>query len=120
VSARQEGFTLVEVIVAMVLLAIVLTSLAGLSFAASATAIRNADDAAVRAHSLEVVNQYMTLPWNTVRNANTCTDAGGAGSVYRRCVTGVQSGRFATITVVVTPQQRRQRPDTVRFVRMQP
>lgn len=122
-NARQEGFTLVEVIVSMVMLAIVLTSLAGLSFAASRAAIRNTDVAARQAHSLEVVNQYMALPWNTVRNANVCTDVGPTGRRFRRCVTGVQDAsnvRMATITVVITPLQRNQQPDTVRFIRMAP
>jgi prepilin-type N-terminal cleavage/methylation domain-containing protein len=120
VTARQEGFTIMEVIVALVLFAVVLTSLAGLSVAAARAAVTNSDAATRQAYSLELANRYMTLPWNALPTGQWSDTVGTPNNTYRRTYNRVSAGVTDTLIISVTPLQRGQQPETMRLIRTRP
>jgi prepilin-type N-terminal cleavage/methylation domain-containing protein len=118
--ARQDGFTIIEVIVALVMLAGVLTSLAGLSVAAARAAVTNSDAATRQAYSLELANRYMAMPWNALPTGSWSDTVGSTNNAYLRSYQRVSTGVADTLIISVTPLQRSQHPETMRLIRTRP
>lgn len=67
-NSRQDGFTIVEVVMAMMLLAIVLTSLAGFTFSTARAAVAAGDATSRQAASLELVNRLNAMPADSLED----------------------------------------------------
>jgi prepilin-type N-terminal cleavage/methylation domain-containing protein len=93
-TGNREGFTLVEVIVSIVLLSVILTGLAGLTFATAQQAVFTTNAATRQALSLETVNRFSTLPYDSLAGYATmrCDSAGTSNDRYSRCVRSTVSG----------------------------
>ena len=111
---------MLEVVVAMVLLSILLTALAGLTFSTAKQAVRNTDGTRVQAASLELVNRFSALPYNSLAAAARCDTVGTLNNRFRRCATVTTIGNSAQVEIVTTPLQRSAAAITVRFTRVAP
>lgn len=119
-SGAREGFTLVEVLVSVVLLAILLTMLSGLTFSTARQSVNNASAAGRQAASLELVNQLSTLPWNMITAGTRCDTAFTAADNYQRCAVITNVGGRREIVVTTTPLIHAAAPSVVRFSRSSP
>jgi prepilin-type N-terminal cleavage/methylation domain-containing protein len=118
--SRQDGFTLVEVVIALVLMAIILTTLGGLSFTIARQAVNADNTAATQAASLDMVNRLTALPYAQLTAGTTCDSVGSVNNWYRRCATIAPSGNGMRVDVVTTPEQRGIPPVTVTLIRNAP
>ena len=115
----RSGFTLIEVIVAMVLLAIVLTMLASFSMG-TATQMLDLSHADVRqAITAREVNRLTALPYDSLPNAGGCRTVSVAGLQHTSCVTITNATRNRAVQIIVTPQ-RGGYADTLVFQRAAP
>jgi prepilin-type N-terminal cleavage/methylation domain-containing protein len=111
---NRSGVSLVEVIVAMTLLGVVLTTLAQVSFHAARRTIVVAGDGYRQGILLQEANRAATLPWASLPGLAGCTTVAGGTFPHTRCTTvSALSGNTRRVTVVVTPAQPRVRRDTV-------
>lgn len=116
----QEGFSIVEVVVALVLMSIILTTLGGLTFTTARQAVV-ADNAMVRqAATVEMVNRFASMPYAQLTASAGCDSVGGVNNYYRRCATVTPFGSALQVTVVTTPMQRGIPASTVTLVRSSP
>jgi prepilin-type N-terminal cleavage/methylation domain-containing protein len=122
-SGTRDGFSIIEVVVAMVLLAIILTTLAGFTFTTTRSAIQASDAATREAASLELMNRLTTLPFNMLQ-AQTGYDTVEINpqNRYERHVqvSMAPGDRTATVVITTTPLQRNVPATVVRFVRPGP
>jgi prepilin-type N-terminal cleavage/methylation domain-containing protein len=116
----RPGFSMMEVVVAMILLSIILTALAGLTFKTAKQAVLNTDGTKVQAASLELVNRFSALPFNSLVAAAGCDTVGTLNNKFQRCVTVTTTGNSAQVQVVTQPLQRSAAAITVRFNRVAP
>jgi prepilin-type N-terminal cleavage/methylation domain-containing protein len=121
-TGARQGTTMVEVVVAMVLLSVILTALGGLTFTTARQMMKNTDASTLQAASLEAVNRFTTLPYATLSTAAGCDTTGTANNRFEQCVTVTPSGSRSTFVEIVTrPLQRVGVPSsTVRFTRAAP
>jgi prepilin-type N-terminal cleavage/methylation domain-containing protein len=119
-NARREGFTLMEVIVSMVLLSVILTTLAGLTFATARQAISTGNASKRQAVSLELVNRFTTLPYDSLSNyaGGHCDSVASGPDRFRRCVRAAASGAQTVVELSVRPLQHDTTTTRVRLVRM--
>jgi prepilin-type N-terminal cleavage/methylation domain-containing protein len=119
-AKRQSGFVLVEIIVAMILLAIALSSLAALMYSVSQQGMVASANAYRNGVLMEQVNKYEGLPYASV-------PANGIDSVlvttgpyqYSRVVRFSEpvANTSKSIVVIVKPTNPKYRADTATFVR---
>lgn len=119
-KTQQDGFTLVEVVIALVLMAIVLTALGGLTFATARQAVVADNMMEREAASLEMVNRYASMPYADLTVGTSCDSAGSVNNYYRRCATVSQLGGSRQIVIETTPEQRGIAPSTVTLIRNAP
>lgn len=101
---REQGVTLVEVVVALGLLSLVLLALAGLMFDVSLGTRRSAA-LSYRSAAVQMAQAWIAaLPWDSIPSSVGCTGDTTGQLVYSRCVT-VQSpsSKLRRVTVVITP-----------------
>ncbi|MGH7463580.1 MAG: type IV pilus modification PilV family protein [Longimicrobiales bacterium] len=117
---NREGFGLVEVVVAMVMLAIIVTSLAGLTYASARQSIV-ADNAMARhAVALQTVNRFATMPYASIAGAAGCDTVGSINRQFESCVTLSSATNATGIRVVTTPLQHNLPASTIRLIRSAP
>jgi prepilin-type N-terminal cleavage/methylation domain-containing protein len=115
----RKGFVIVEVIVAMVLLAVAVSSLAALMYSVSQSGSKATGDAYRNGILMQEVNRLEGVPYDSVYNGVTSTTVSTGMYPHTRVVTvseplvGVQKN----VTVVITPVNYRFKPDTMSFVR---
>lgn len=119
-SSRREGFTIIEVVVAIVLLSIILTSLAAMTFHTAQQALHTSDTAARDAAALETVNRFSVLPYSGLSAAQGCDTTSATGMKFKRCVTVTNQSNTAVVSVVTTPLGRNVAASTVTFRRVPP
>jgi Tfp pilus assembly protein PilV len=119
-NGRSEGFSIMEVIVTIVLLAIILTTLAGLSFSAARQSVFAADVSTREAAALATMNRLATLPFDQLAGAAGCETLGTANNQYTLCVNVNVAGGAARVVITTTPLQRTAAPTSVQLVRMGP
>lgn len=116
--SNREGFGLVEVVVAMVLLAIITTALAGLTYASARQAIV-ADHAMAReAVALQTLNQLTTMPYANLTGG--CQTVGSTNRQFQVCVTLTLLTNATEVEIVTTPLQHNVPASTARLIRAAP
>ncbi|HJQ53104.1 MAG TPA: prepilin-type N-terminal cleavage/methylation domain-containing protein [Gemmatimonadaceae bacterium] len=115
----RKGFVLVEVIVAMVLLAVAVSSLAALVYSVSRSGLAATGSAYRNGVLMQEVNRLETLPYDSVRVGSVSTTVSTQPYPHTRIVTVSEpvANVVKTITVVVTPANTAFKPDTVKFTR---
>jgi hypothetical protein len=114
----RGGFVIVEVIVAMVLLAIAVTSLAGLVWSVSKSSIRTTGDAYKNGVLMYEVNRLEGLPYDSIPNGSTYYGVSSGVYAHTRYVDVAEpAANIKTITIRIAPVNPRYKPDTVKFIR---
>lgn len=107
-----------EVIVAMVLLAVVLAALAPLMYSVSQSTMKVAGSAFRNGVVMHEVNRLETLPYDSLPIGVTSFSVAGAPYPHTRVVTIAEPvANLKTILIVVTPVNTKYKPDTVNFSR---
>lgn len=114
----RQGFSLIEVIVSMVLLAIAMSSLAGLMYSVS-TSSKKVTGAAYRNGVLmHEVNRLIALPYDSLAVGTTSFSTSTGTYPHSRAVTVTAPlVNLKKVKVIVTPVNADYKPDTVSFTR---
>ena len=105
-NKKQDGFTIVEVVISMVLLSIILVTLAGLTYASAQKAISATTISQRQSYAMETVNRLTTLPYTSLPGTAGCTTVGRTNNQFSNCVTVSVVGNSTTIEVVTAPLHR--------------
>jgi prepilin-type N-terminal cleavage/methylation domain-containing protein len=118
-STPRKGFVLVEVIVAMVLLAVAVSSLAALVYSVSRSGIRTSGDAYRNGVLMQEVNRLEGLPYDSIPNGNTSVVVSSGQYPHTRtvAVTEPTANVVKSIKVVIKPTNPNYKPDSVDFIR---
>ena len=115
---RREGFSLVEIVVAMMLLSITLLALAGLMTQVAAQGRATEVTAQRNAALVQSVNYYTALSYSALDPALAgCTAIDNGMMPYERCVDITQAGATRTVKIKITPRNGAFRPDSAVFER---
>ena len=117
---NREGFGIVEVVVAMVMLAIIVTSLAGLTYASARQSIIADNAMARQAVALQTVNRFATMPYANLAGAAGCDTVGSANREFQTCVTLSAATNATRVQIVTTPLQHNLSASTMRIIRAAP
>jgi type II secretory pathway component PulJ len=117
VIESREGFTLVEIMVALTITLIVVMSLA----AGSATVAKMSGGSAGRvwrsASMDEAATAIATMPWADLPSGTTCDDVSG-DFPHEQCISVSDvSSKRKQITIVITPDDPNVAPDTITMER---
>jgi len=114
----RDGVSLVELMVAMVMLAVMLTSVAGLTFEAARRSVETTGENYRQAAMLEEVNRMTALPYNNLAVGTVCRAISTGAFPHKRCITTTSTGLYSKqVTVIISPGMRGVLPDTVTFTR---
>jgi prepilin-type N-terminal cleavage/methylation domain-containing protein len=116
----RKGFVIVEVIVAMVLLAVAVASLASLIYSVSQSSLAASANAYRNGVLMQEVNRLEGLPYDSIpAPAVTTVSVGTLPYPYTRKVSTTEPvlNVVKTITIVITPANLKFKPDTVSFTR---
>lgn len=118
-SKNRKGVALVEVIVAMVLLAVAVSSLAGLVYSVSQSGLKNTGNAYRNGMLMLEVNRLEGIPYDSIANGTTTYTVSTGNYAHTRKITVTEpiAQKVKVVTVVLTPSNPRFKPDTVSFTR---
>jgi len=118
-SDARKGIALVEVIVAMVLLAVAVSSLAALVGSVSKSGIKTTGNAYRNGVLMQEVNRLEGIPYDSIPVGTTSFSVSTGTYPHTRVVTVAepQVQRVKTIQIVITPVNVNYKPDTVAFTR---
>ena len=118
-TAARKGIALVEVIVAMILLAVVVSSLAGLVYSVSQSGIKTTGDAYRNGVLMQEVNRLEGLPYDSIPVVTTTTTVSGGSYPHTRIVTVTEPAAavIKSVKVVIKPVNPKYKPDSVTFTR---
>ncbi|HJP61506.1 MAG TPA: prepilin-type N-terminal cleavage/methylation domain-containing protein [Gemmatimonadaceae bacterium] len=118
-NGGRQGFVLVEVIVAMVLLAVAVSSLAALVYSVSHSGIRTSGDAYKNGVLMQEVNRLEGIPYDSIPVQNATVRFTTPQYTYDRTVqvTEVQANVIKSIKVVIKPTNPQFKADSVDFIR---
>lgn len=115
---NRRGATLVEVMIAMTVMVIALTGLAGMTVQAGKRSNALAGIGGRTAVETQIVDQLMVLPYNSLPSKVGCTTVSALPFPHRRCVSVTDvSFRRRQVKVVFTPVSRLLKADSVTFER---
>jgi hypothetical protein len=117
--AERKGVALVEVIVAMVLLAVAVSSLAALVYSVSQNGMVATGNAYRNGVLMQEVNRLESIPYDSIHTGITTTFVSSAPYPHTRVVTVAEPvvQVVKTIKVIITPTSSKYKPDTVSFSR---
>jgi len=115
----RKGIALVEVIVAMVLLAIAVSSLAALVYSVSRSGIRTSGDAYKNGVLMQEVNRLEGIPYDSIPVGVSTVTVTSPPYAHTRVVTVTQpvANVIKTVNIVITPTNPKYKPDSVAFIR---
>ena len=115
----RKGFVLVEVIVAMVILAIAVSSLAALMYSVSQSGIAATGNAYRNGVLMHEVNRLEGIPYDSIPVGTSTISVTTAPYKHTRVITVTEPvvAVVKNIKVVITPTNVRLKPDTVQFTR---
>lgn len=115
---RARGFTLVEIMMAVVIFSMVILSLVGLSFRIAKSSTRATDQALGMAEMLSKVDQASSTPFDSLPNIVGCdTTASGLFRVVGCTTVTGTSPRLDSIQIIVKTTLAGSRPDTMNMQR---
>lgn len=117
----RPGVSLVEVLVAITLMAVVLSGLGGLAFTASRQTVGLTNSNLRQGILAQEVNRLTAWPFDDLTGLAGCTTVTTGTFPHQRCITvaSVNSTR-RVVRVIVTPSQPGMRPDSVTLERTRP
>jgi prepilin-type N-terminal cleavage/methylation domain-containing protein len=118
-ASLRRGFSLIEVMVAMTILAVVLLSLARFSAAISKRGRENDLVSSRTAALLKEANKFGAMPFDSLATApsGSVTRTDGGFTYTRRLVNTADAGNRRTIRIVVTPANTAVRADSLTLQR---
>jgi hypothetical protein len=121
-GARRGGFILMEVVVAMTLLALIMTPLAAMVFKITARSHRSVGNTYRNAVIMKEVNLLEALPYDNLATGTTTTPVADAVYPYTKQVTIAQYYerwmlKGKSVVLVITPTNVLYKPDTTIFIR---
>ena len=118
-SEPRKGFVLVEVIVAMVLLAVAVSSLAALNYSVSQSGIVATGNAYRNGVLMQEVNRLEEIPYDSIAVGTSSITVSTAPYPHTRVITIAEPvvQLIKTVRVVITPTNVKYKPDTVSFTR---
>ena len=118
-AKHRQGFVIVEVIVAMVLLGVAVSSLAALLYSISQSGMAATGNAYRNGVLMNEVNRLEGIPYDSVSKVTQTVDVTTGSYPHRRVITVTEPvvDAIKTVTVVITPTNKRFKPDTVTFLR---
>jgi prepilin-type N-terminal cleavage/methylation domain-containing protein len=117
-NGRREGFSLVEVVVAMVILAVVVMSLGMLTTVTAQRSIELANGTGREAFALQETNRLAAIPYASINAQAGCATVTMGQLSYQRCISVTQGNRYREITVIITPLKSGTFADTIVFRRV--
>jgi prepilin-type N-terminal cleavage/methylation domain-containing protein len=119
--ARRDGFTLVEIVVAMMILSVVMVTLAGLTFQTARRALSSQGIDQRQAVLQQQANMMAAVPYDSLANFTGCTTV-TTPFAYTRCVTMTTPvANVRRMTVIVTPTMGSTwAPDTIQIEKAKP
>jgi hypothetical protein len=120
--ARRRGFILIEVVVAITLLALVMTPLAAMVFKITARSHRIIGSAYRNGVLMEQINQLESLPFDSLAIGTSTSTSTAKPYPYTRTVTvslisQVYELKAKKVILIIAPSNSLYRPDTTTFVR---
>ena len=121
-KGRRKGFILMEVVVAITLLALVLTPLAAMVFKITARSHRIIGSAYRNGVLMEQINLLESLPFDSLAIGTTTTTSTTKPYPYTKSVTvtlisQVYELKAKKVILIIAPSNVLYRPDTTTFVR---
>lgn len=118
-SEPRKGFVLVEVIVAMVLLAVAVSSLAALMYSVSQSGMKATGNAYRNGVLMQEVNRLEGTPYDSIHVGSSSVTVATAPYKHTRVVTVTEpvANVIKSITVIITPTDTKLKPDTAAFMR---
>jgi hypothetical protein len=115
----RKGFVIVEVIVAMVILAVAVSSLAALVLSVSKSGIKTTGDAYRNGVMIQELNRLEGIPYDSVRTGTSTVSVTGGNYPHTRVITVTEPtlNVIKSIQIIVTPVNPRYKPDTATFIR---
>ncbi|PYO46446.1 MAG: hypothetical protein DMD72_12785 [Gemmatimonadetes bacterium] len=115
----RKGFVLVEVIVAMVLLAVAVSSLAALVWSVSQSGVKTSGDAYRNGVLMQEVNRLEGIPYDSIAVGTSSYSVSTGSYAHTTAITVAEPvlQKVKTIQIVLTPTNARFKPDTVGFTR---
>jgi prepilin-type N-terminal cleavage/methylation domain-containing protein len=115
---RQSGFVLLEVIVAMFILTLILSSLAALMYQVSRRSFLNIGGAYRNGVLLQEVNRLEALPYDSLAIGTSSVTVSSLPYLYTRTVTVTNPGsNVKTVKLIIAPSNTLYKPDTATFTR---
>lgn len=121
-GGKAGGFILMEVIVAMTLLALIMTPLAAMVFKITARSHRSIGNTYRNAIVMREVNLLESLAYDNLPSGTTTTTVNDRTYPYTKTVTVAQyyqryNLKGKAVTLIIVPANVLYRSDTVRFIR---
>lgn len=116
-AKRRKGFAIVEIIVAMVLLAIAISSLAALLYTISQSGMVATGNAYRNGVLMSAVNTYEGLPYDSLKSQSSSVATGPYPNTLVVTVTEPVAAVLKNVRVIITPTNPKYKPDTVTFIR---
>ena len=115
----RKGFVIVEVIVAMVLLAVAVASLASLIYSVSQSSLAASGNAYRNGVLMQEVNRLEGLPYDSIPTGTSTVSVSTMPYPHTTVirVTEPVAAVMKTVTVVITPTNLKFKPDTISFSR---
>jgi len=115
----RKGIAIVEVIVAMVLLAVAVASLASLIYSVSQSSLAATGNAYRNGVLMQEINRLEGIPYDSIPVGTTSVSVSTAPYPHTRVITIAEpvAATIKTIKVVITPTNPKFKPDTVSFNR---
>lgn len=114
----RKGFSLIEVIVSMVLLAIAVSSLATMMYSVSQSSMKVTGSAYRNGVLMHEVNRLIALPYDSLAVGTLSFSATSGAYPHTRTVTITEpAAKLKTVKVIVRPSNPMYKPDTLKFTR---
>jgi prepilin-type N-terminal cleavage/methylation domain-containing protein len=119
VTKPRKGFVIVEVIVAMVLLAVAVASLASLIYSVSQSSLKATGSAYRNGVLMQEINRLEGLPYDSIPTGTSTVSVSTMPYPHTTVVTVTEpvARAIKTVLVVITPTNLKFKPDTASFTR---
>jgi len=117
-TTPRRGFSLIEVIVSMVLLAIAVSSLATMMYSVSQSSMKVTGSAYRNGVLMHEVNRLIALPYDSLAVGTLSFSATSGAYPHTRTVTITEpTAKLKAVKVIVQPSNPMYKPDTLKFTR---